>query len=48
MTPVLALMLGQWVNQEVVTTSVWIGSGIILLGLALYEWGDEIFSSIQL
>jgi len=39
MTPVLALMLGQWVNQEVVTTSVWTGSGIILLGLALYEWG---------
>ncbi len=47
MTPVIALMLGQWVNQEIVTTSVWIGSGIILLGLALYEWGDSMFSSIR-
>ncbi|RUM93447.1 MAG: EamA family transporter, partial [Thiothrix sp.] len=47
MTPVIALMLGQWVNQEIVTTNVWIGSGIILLGLALYEWGDNVFSSIR-
>jgi len=44
-TPILALMLGQWVNQEVVTTNVWFGSGVILLGLALYEWGDEMFPS---
>ncbi len=48
MTPVFALMLGRWVNQEVVTTSVWIGSGIILLGLTLYEWGDDLFTSIRM
>jgi drug/metabolite transporter (DMT)-like permease len=47
MTPIIALMLGQWVNQEVVTTSVWVGSGIILLGLALYEWGDGVLVSIR-
>jgi drug/metabolite transporter (DMT)-like permease len=45
MTPVIALLLGQWTNQEAVTLSVWIGSAVILLGLALYEWGDAMFSS---
>jgi drug/metabolite transporter (DMT)-like permease len=48
MTPVIALLLGQWTNQEAVTLSVWMGSAVILLGLALYEWGDAIFSSAQL
>jgi drug/metabolite transporter (DMT)-like permease len=47
MTPIIALMLGQWVNQEIVTPSVWVGSGIILLGLALYEWGDGVLVSIR-
>lgn len=38
--PVIALLLGHLVNHEPVTVSVLLGSGIILLGLAFYEWGD--------
>jgi drug/metabolite transporter (DMT)-like permease len=37
-TPVLALMLGSVLNGEVVTTRVWIGTGLICLGLSLHQW----------
>lgn len=33
-TPVLALLLGHWINGEEVTLRVWLGSGLISLGLA--------------
>ncbi|MGK0499556.1 MAG: drug/metabolite transporter (DMT)-like permease [Oceanicoccus sp.] len=36
-TPVFALMLGQAVAGEVVTQSVLMGCGLILLGIAIYE-----------
>lgn len=40
-TPVLALLLGQLLNGEVVGSRVWLGTGAILLGLASYQWGDQ-------
>ncbi len=40
-TPVLALLLGQVANGEVLTPRVWIGSAVILTGLACFEWGDQ-------
>lgn len=43
MTPVLALWLGQWMNGEMITLSITVGTTIILSGLACYEWGDTIF-----
>lgn len=42
MTPVLALMLGQLLNGEVIASTVWLGSGLIVLGLALHLWGDRL------
>ena len=40
-TPVMALMLGQWINHEVVAPSEWFGTLLILFGLASYQWGER-------
>ncbi len=37
-TPVTALMLGHWLNGEQLLPSVWLGTGLILGGLALHQW----------
>ncbi|VAX11728.1 Permease of the drug/metabolite transporter (DMT) superfamily [hydrothermal vent metagenome] len=47
-TPVLALLLGHQLNNEVLNLEVWLGSGCILSGMLLYQWGsrlDAIYSS---
>jgi drug/metabolite transporter (DMT)-like permease len=36
-TPVFALLLGAWLNGEVVPPRVWLGAGCIGLGLALHQ-----------
>jgi len=41
MTPVLALALGYGVNGEDVGARELIGTAVILLGLASYQWGDR-------
>lgn len=46
-TPVLALLLGNWLNGEAVPLRVWLGAGCISLGLALHQksawsgWGRD-------
>jgi len=40
-TPITALFLGQNLNGEVIQTSVWIGTGVVLGGLGLYQWGER-------
>jgi drug/metabolite transporter (DMT)-like permease len=42
-TPVLALLLGHALNQEAVASSVWLGTGCILLGLTLHQWGRRLW-----
>ncbi len=37
-TPVTALMLGHWLNGEQILPSVWLGTALILTGLALHQW----------
>lgn len=44
MTPVLALLIGQWANGEQVGTVQWLGTAAILVGLGLYQWGDQLVS----
>lgn len=39
-TPVLALLLGSYLNGEVVLPQVWAGTASILFGLALHRWGS--------
>lgn len=37
-TPVLALLMGNLLNNEVIETRVWLGAALISLGLALHQW----------
>lgn len=38
-TPVSALLLGNWLNNEPISQRIWLGTALILCGLALYEYG---------
>lgn len=40
-TPVLALGLGHWLNHEPLQREVIAGGACILLGLAVYNWGEK-------
>ncbi|WP_148864687.1 DMT family transporter [Marinobacter fonticola] len=42
-TPVFALYLGQWLNGEIISAALALGSGLILAGLALFFFGHRIF-----
>ncbi len=42
LTPVLALLLGSHFNHEVIPLTVWLGTGLILLGMSVYQWGHHI------
>lgn len=37
-TPVSALLLGQWLNHEQVNVDIWLGTALILLGLGVHQW----------
>jgi drug/metabolite transporter (DMT)-like permease len=41
LTPVLALMLGQMLNHEVISRQVLFGSALIVSGLLFHLWGDR-------
>lgn len=40
-TPVLALLLGQWLNHEHPGFMVWLGTGLILAGLTAFHWSER-------
>jgi drug/metabolite transporter (DMT)-like permease len=37
-TPVIALLLGNWLNGETIGLRLWIGTLLILLGLSVHQW----------
>ena len=41
-TPVTALLIGTWLNNETLHSNVIIGTVLILSGLLFYEWGNII------
>ena len=45
-TPVVALFLGYALNNEVLNLSVWLGTGLIMLGMSFYQWSDKFFISV--
>ncbi len=45
-TPVVALILGNILNHEILNLSVWLGTVLIMLGLALYQFGEQVLASI--
>jgi drug/metabolite transporter (DMT)-like permease len=38
-TPVTALLLGAFLNAEIISSKVWLGTTLVLTGLAIYEYG---------
>ena len=38
-TPVTALLLGAYLNGEIISSKVWSGTALILIGLSIYEYG---------
>lgn len=46
-TPVFALLIGHWLNQEVVLLQIWFGAGLIMLGLCLHYWGEVWLALMQ-
>lgn len=38
LTPVFALLFGHYLNDETLTLTTWIGTGLVLCGLVLFEW----------
>lgn len=47
-TPVLALLAGQFINGEVNSNDVWNGTMVILIALSLHQWGDQLFRRAKL
>ena len=41
-TPVTALIIGALLNDEIISTEVWIGTALILSGLSIYEYGKHL------
>jgi len=46
-TPVLALLLGRWLNAESVGLRIWLGTVCILAGLMVYQWGGAIVQRLR-
>lgn len=46
-TPVLALLLGRTLNDEVIAAQVWLGTAAILMGLASYQWGGRVIQRLR-
>jgi drug/metabolite transporter (DMT)-like permease len=47
MTPVLALLVGQWLNGEVIDGRIWAGTVLIMLGLAGFELGSRLWPQLR-
>jgi drug/metabolite transporter (DMT)-like permease len=45
-TPVIALFLGNVLNNEALNVTVWIGTGLIMLGMSFYQWSDKLFRKV--
>jgi drug/metabolite transporter (DMT)-like permease len=46
-TPVIALLLGQRVNHEVISLTVWLGTGCIITALVLHQWADSFIRRLR-
>lgn len=45
-TPVLALWIGNTLNGEAISISIYVGTVFVLMGLALHQWGDVLSKKI--
>jgi drug/metabolite transporter (DMT)-like permease len=47
-TPVIALSLGAVFNNEVISNKILIGAFLVILGLAIYHWGELLITKIRI
>jgi drug/metabolite transporter (DMT)-like permease len=47
MTPVIALLVGQWLNGEVIDGRIWAGTALIMLGLTGFELGSRLWPQLR-
>ena len=47
-TPIIALTLGAVLNDEIINNKLILGALLVILGLAIYHWGEVIISKFQL
>jgi len=47
-TPVIALSLGVTLNGEVITDKILLGAFLVILGLAIYHWGELLISKLKI
>lgn len=45
-TPIIALSLGSVLNDEVISNKILLGAFLVILGLALYHWGEMLISKL--
>jgi len=45
-TPVLSLWIGNSLNNEIISTSIYTGTAFVLTGLALHQWGDVLSKKV--
>jgi len=46
-TPVMALSLGVMLNDEVFTNKILLGASLVILGLAIYHWGELLVNKLS-
>lgn len=46
-TPVLALFMGHVFNDEILNQGVWIGTGLIILGMSFYQWNGKLLQMFK-
>lgn len=46
-TPVVALSLGVMLNDEIITDKILLGALLVILGLAIYHWGELLINKVS-
>lgn len=45
-TPITALLLGRWLNQEAITLTIFLGSALVMTGLVIHQWYDKLINKL--
>ncbi len=47
-TPVFALLIGHYLNQETLGYTTWLGTGFVVIGLILFEWRFRLGRTVRI
>ncbi len=45
-TPITALLLGKWLNEENITLHIFLGSALVMTGLVIHQWYDKLIQKM--